>query len=188
MTPAEPAYFRTPAEFRAWLRKHHKSATELVVRLHKVHAAHLGLTYAAALDEALCFGWIDAVRRGLDRDTFSIRFTPRKPRSIWSLINVAHVNRLQQAGRMMKPGLEAFKAREAVRTGVYSFEREAMALSPDLARRFRRERGAWTFFQKQPPGYRRLNVFRIMSAKRGETRLRRLEALIALSAKGLRMP
>ena len=184
----EAKYFGTPGAFRAWLRKHHDSATELLVLLHKKHAAGLGLTYADALDEALCYGWIDAVRRGIDADTFSIRFTPRKPRSIWSRINVAHVERLEAAKKMTPSGMAAFNARTPERTGIYSFEREAMTLSPALAKRFRANKAAWTFFQKQPPGYRKLNVFRVMSAKREETRLKRLENLIALSAAGKRIP
>ena len=185
---SEPAYFKTGAAFRAWLRRNHKVATELLVRLHKKHAADQGITYAEALDEALSYGWIDGVRRSLGDDSFSIRFTPRKPRSIWSRINVAHVERLKQAGRVMPAGLAAFEAREESRTAIYSFEREAMALSPDLARRFRADRKAWAFFTKQPPGYRRLNIFRVMSAKREATRLSRLAVLIAWSAKGMRAP
>jgi uncharacterized protein YdeI (YjbR/CyaY-like superfamily) len=184
---SKPAYFKTAAAFRAWLRKQHKTATELLVRVHKKHAAHQGITYAEALDEALCHGWIDGVRRSLDADSFSIRFTPRKLRSIWSRINVAHVERLQRAGRMMKAGIAAFEAREASRTAIYSFERETMTLSPELAKRFRANRAAWAYFQKQPPGYRRLNIYRIMSAKREETRLSRLATLMAWSAKGKRI-
>ncbi len=185
---SEPAYFKTAAAFRAWLRKHHNVATELLVRLHKKHAADQGITYAEALDEALCHGWIDGVRRGLDDDSFSIRFTPRKARSIWSRVNVAHVERLKQAGRMTPAGLAAFAARDDARTGIYAFERDAMTLSPELAGRFRADRSAWAFFTKQPPGYRRLNIFRVMSAKREATRLSRLAALIAWSAKGMRAP
>jgi uncharacterized protein YdeI (YjbR/CyaY-like superfamily) len=185
---SEPACFRTAAAFRAWLRKNHNVATELLVRLYKKHAADQGITYAEALDEALCHGWIDGVRRSLDDDSFSIRFTPRKARSIWSRVNVAHVERLTQAGRMMPGGLAAFAARDDARTGIYSFERDAMTLSPDLAKRFRADRKAWAFFTKQPPGYQRLNIFRVMSAKREETRLSRLAALIAWSAKEMRAP
>lgn len=183
----DPVRFATPAVFRAWLRKNHESATELLVLLYKKHAADRGLSYADALDDALCYGWIDGVRRGIDTDTFSIRFTPRKPRSIWSLVNVAHVKRLQQAGRMTPAGLTAFQAREAGRTGVYSFERDTMALAPTLEKRFRADKAAWAFFQKQPPGYRKLNMFRVMSARKDETRVRRLDALIALSAKGKKL-
>jgi uncharacterized protein YdeI (YjbR/CyaY-like superfamily) len=184
----ESVYFKTHATFRAWLRTHHTTAAALVVRLHKVHAAHLGLTYGEARDEALCYGWIDGVTRRLDADTFAIRFTPRKSRSIWSRVNVAHVHRLKESGRMMPAGLAAFEARDEARTGIYSFEREEMTLSASFTKRFRADRAAWSFFQKQPPGYRRLNIFRVMSAKLEATRVRRLDALIGWSAKGMRAP
>ena len=186
-TPA-PRGFRTPAAFRAWLERHHRTTPELVVRLYKLEFAGRGLTYGQALDEALCFGWIDGVRRSLDAESFSVRFTPRKPRSIWSRVNVAHVERLRAAGRMTEAGLAAYAARDEARTGIYSFERDAVELDPALARRFRANRGAWAYFQAQPAGYRRLNVFRVMSAKRAETRERRLDLLIACSAKQTRIP
>jgi uncharacterized protein YdeI (YjbR/CyaY-like superfamily) len=188
MTESEPAFFKTAAAFRAWLRVHHRSSTALVVRVHKAHAADQGLTYAAALDEVLCYGWIDGVRRRLDAHTFSIRFSPRKPRSIWSRVNVAHVARLTAAGRMTQTGLAVFSAREEARTGVYSFERKPVTLAPALAKRFRAQRSAWEYFQSEAPWYRRTSVFWIMSAKREETRVRRLQTLMECSAKGLRLP
>src|SRR5262245_13169504 len=127
--------FRTQAAFRAWLQKNHARADELILRLFKVHVAHKGVTYAQALDEALCFGWIAAVARSVDAESFSQRFTPRRTGSIWSNVNFRHVKRLIAAGRMAKPGLAAYQARQAERTGVYSFERERMArLPPALAR------------------------------------------------------
>ncbi|HEY4646469.1 MAG TPA: hypothetical protein VIH25_09335, partial [Steroidobacteraceae bacterium] len=135
MTDAAPTRFPTPAAFRAWLRKHHKSAPSLVLKIAKNHAAHLGVTYAQALDEALCFGWIDGVRRRLDKDSFSVRFTPRKPGSIWSTVNVRHVERLIKAKRMTPAGLAAFNARIASKTGVYSFEqRPTQLMRTQLAR------------------------------------------------------
>ena len=123
MTDA-PIHFATAAAFRRWLRAHHTTADHLVVRIAKAHALSSGIGYAEALDEALCVGWIDGVRRSLDADAFSIRFTPRRPRSIWSLVNVAHVERLMAAGRMQPAGLAAFAARTPERTGIYSFEQE----------------------------------------------------------------
>lgn len=185
---AAPAVFKTPAAFRRWLRAHHQTATELVVRLYKVQARDQGLGYAEALDEALCYGWIDGVRHGLDADSFSIRFTPRKPRSIWSRVNVAHVKRLQGAGRMAPAGLRAFAARTEARTGVYSFERAAIKLSAPFEKHFRSNRTAWSYFQDQAPGYQRVSIFLVMSAKRAETRERRLDTLIACSAKGTKIP
>lgn len=153
------------------------------MRCFKVHAADRGITYAQALDEALCFGWIDGVRRAYDEDTFTVRFTPRKPRSNWSRVNVRHVERLLKEGRMKQPGLAAFEAREESRTGVYSFEQREMKLAPAYVRRFRADRRAWAFFQKQPPWYRRTSSFWVMSARREETRARRLDSLISHSSR-----
>ena len=188
MPTSTPRAFRTPAAFRAWLESNHRTAPELVLRLHKVAFADRGITYGHALDEALCFGWIDGVRRGLDAESFSVRFTPRKPRSIWSRVNVAHVERLTRAGRMAEAGLAAFAARTEARTGIYSFERAAVEFAPEYVRRFRANRPAWAYWQAQPPGYRRLNVFRVMSAKRPETQQRRLDTLISCSARQTRTP
>jgi uncharacterized protein YdeI (YjbR/CyaY-like superfamily) len=189
MTPAAraPTAFRSQAAFRRWLAKHHASAPELLVRLFKTHAAHRGLTYPQALDEALCYGWIDGVRQRFDAESFTIRFTPRKPRSTWSRVNVAHVERLIAAGRMAKPGLAAYAARDEQRTGLYSFERQAMALAPAYTRAFRGDAGAWAFFQAQPPWYRRTTTHWVMSAKREVTREKRLAQLVACSARRARI-
>ena len=187
-TAVAPVTFRTPAAFRAWLSKHHARTPELILRLFKTRAAARGMTYPQALDEALCFGWIDGVRRSLDADSFTQRFTPRRPRSTWSRVNVAHVERLVEGGRMSAPGLAAFRAREDARTGVYSFEQRAPALDAASVKSFRASRAAWAFYQAQPPGYRRLTAHWIMSAKREETRARRLATLMDCSARGVRIP
>ena len=181
MTLPEPTHFGSQAAFRAWLKQHHRTATELLVKLWKTHAAEHGLTYAQALDEALCFGWIDGVRRRIDADSFSIRFSPRKARSIWSRVNVAHVERLTRAGRMTRRGLAAFAARTAKRTGIYSFEQAPRKLAPEYLALFRANRTAWTYFQARPPWYQRTSSFWVMNAKREETRARRLAILIACS-------
>jgi uncharacterized protein YdeI (YjbR/CyaY-like superfamily) len=186
-TPA-PRAFRGPAAFRAWLESNHRTAPELVVRLHKVAFAHRGITYSQALDEALCFGWIDGIRRGLDAESFSIRFTPRKARSIWSRVNVAHVERLTRDGRMTAAGMAAFAARDEARTGIYSFEKAAVELAPGYLRRFRARKAAWAYFQDQTPWYRRTVAHWVMSAKQEATRERRLGILIACSAKRTRIP
>ena len=183
-----PMFFRSPSAFRAWLAKNHNTTRELLVGFHKKGSGKPSMTWPESVDEALCFGWIDGIRRGLDGESFSVRFTPRKPRSIWSRVNVAHVERLTRAGRMTKAGLAAFTARTEVRTGVYSFERAALELAPPYVRRFRANRAAWAYWQTQPPGYRRLHVFWVMSAKRPETRERRLDTLIACSARQIRVP
>jgi uncharacterized protein YdeI (YjbR/CyaY-like superfamily) len=180
--------FRTPAQFRAWLSRHHSTATELLVCCYKTHAAARGMIYAQALDEALCFGWIDGVRRRLDAESFSIRFSPRKSRSIWSRVNVAHVERLMRAGRMTASGLAAFNARDERRTGVYSFEQDRPSLAPAYTKRFRADKAAWAWFQAEAPWYRRTTVHWVMSAKREATRLKRLSVLIACSSEGTRIP
>jgi uncharacterized protein YdeI (YjbR/CyaY-like superfamily) len=174
--------FKTPAALRAWLKAHHASATELLLRCFKVHAADQGVTYAQALDEALCYGWIDGIRRAADSDSFSVRFTPRRPTSIWSRVNIAHVERLKTAGRMMKPGLEAYARRRDAKTAVYSFER-AVELSSAATRQFRANKAAWAFHQSQPPWYRRATGAWVMSAKKEDTRARRLAMLIDCSAR-----
>jgi uncharacterized protein YdeI (YjbR/CyaY-like superfamily) len=180
--------FRSPAVFRAWLKEHHAGKSELVLRLYKTQAADRGITYSQALDEALCFGWIDGVRRGLDRDRFTVRFSPRRPGSIWSLVNIAHVKRLLREGRMASPGLAAFKARDRKRSGLYSFENRPSRLSPALGQQFRADEAAWRYFRAQAPWYRRTSIFWIMSAKRAETRESRLRTLMACSKAGNPIP
>lgn len=188
MKPDGPATFRSAERWRAWLERHHRTETDLVVRLFRVHASQQGLSYTEALDEALCFGWIDGVRRAFDAVSFTVRFSPRKARSIWSRVNVAHVERLITGGRMTGAGLAAFKSREERRTGVYSFEQRAMALAPNLLRRFQARARAWRYFEGRPPGYRRTAIHWVMGAKRDDTRLRRLQVLIDCSARGERIP
>ena len=183
-----PRAFRTPAAFRAWLARHHADTAELLVRCYKVGAATRGMTYRQALDEALCFGWIDGVRQSFDEISFSTRFTPRRPNSIWSRVNLKRAEELRDAGRMAPPGLDALQARDESRTGLYSFERDPLELAPAYLKRFRGEKAAWAYFEGEAPWYRRLTAFFVMSAKREETRLRRLELLIACSRQGRRIP
>ncbi len=188
MATQEPVEFRNPAAFRRWLEKHHAAADELLIRLYRKHASARGMTYAQALDEALCYGWIDGVRRSYDEDSFTIRYSPRRRGSIWSKINVAHVERLINEGRMTAPGLAAFNARDEKKTGIYSFENRPKKLSPALERTFRAEKKAWSFFQKQAPGYRRTSIYWVMSAKQKETQERRLGILISCSKSGKPIP
>jgi len=183
--PAEPRAFPSGAAFRAWLVRHHRKRSELLVLIFKTHAKHRGMTYFDALDEALCFGWIDGVRRRIDDDSFSIRFTPRRSGSIWSGINIERATALETGGRLAAAGLEAFRAREAKRSRIYAYESKPKALSPEYTRRLRSNRAAWEFFRAQAPWYQRLCAFRIMSAKREETRERRLAKLIDCSGRGV---
>ena len=180
-------YFKTAADFRAWLESNHTSASELWVGFYKKDSGKGGLTYAEAVDEALCFGWIDGIKKRVDEFSYTHRFTPRKPKSNWSLINIRHVERLKKAGCMMPAGLKAFAAREAAKSGVYSFENKPRQLSPGLERQFKSDKNAWEFFQQQPPGYRRVASFWVMSAKQEETRARRLAQLISDSKQGRRL-
>src|SRR5690349_14972292 len=143
----KPTFFKSPDEFRRWLEKNHASASELLVGFYKKDSGKRSITYAEALDEALCFGWIDGVRRRFDETSYTIRFTPRKPRSIWSLVNVRHVERLQRAGRMHAAGAAAFAQRDPKRTGIYSFENSPLELSREYEREFRKHNGAWEYFQ-----------------------------------------
>jgi uncharacterized protein YdeI (YjbR/CyaY-like superfamily) len=136
---------------------------------------------------ALCYGWIDSVRKKLGPTTYTNRFTPRKPGSVWSRINLARVERLIASGQMRRPGREAYARRQAARSGVYSFEQRPDAFPPELERRFKTRARAWAHFNQQPPGYRRLAIWWVSSAKREETRVRRIEQLITVSAKGLRL-
>jgi uncharacterized protein YdeI (YjbR/CyaY-like superfamily) len=184
----EPRFFATPDEFRSWLEEHHASETELVVGFHKKSAGRPTMTWTESVREALCFGWIDGIRRSLGGESYTIRFTPRKPRSIWSKRNLAHVEELIHDGRMMPAGLAAYEARTPDRTGVYSFEnRHSARLEPEHERRFRAAPAAWDFFNAQPPSYRQTATHWVVSAKRPETRSRRLDTLIADSAAGRRI-
>jgi Uncharacterized protein conserved in bacteria len=183
----KPVFFASSSEFRRWLETNHASAPELWVGFWKAHTAKGGLTYEQAVEESLCFGWIDGLVRRHDESAYMQRFTPRRPKSIWSAINVKKVEALRKAGRMAPAGLEAFAARDPKRSSVYSFENREVILDSAYEKRFRARKKAWAFFEKQPPGYRRLAAHWVMSAKREETRERRLAQLVADSALGTRV-
>jgi uncharacterized protein YdeI (YjbR/CyaY-like superfamily) len=182
---SKPKYFATAAAFRDWLEENHETARELLVGFYKRGSGRPSMTWPESVDEALCFGWIDGVRRSLGEDAYTIRFTPRRPSSIWSAINVAKVAALVKAGKMRPSGERAFAARKAEKTGVYSFERaEAAVLSDEHAALLRKNRKAAAFFEAQPPWYQRAAIHWVISAKREETSERRLSQLIADSAAG----
>ena len=184
----KPTYFATPAAFRAWLAKHHATRAELLVGFHKKASGKPSLTWPQSVDEALCFGWIDGVRRSLGADAYAIRFTPRKPTSSWSAINVAKVAVLREAGRMRPAGEAAFAKRTAEKTGVYSFERDAAAtLTPAQAARLAGDATAHAWFTQQAPWYQRTAIHWVISAKREATRERRLAEVIRDSAAGRRI-
>jgi uncharacterized protein YdeI (YjbR/CyaY-like superfamily) len=183
-----PIFFPSASGFRKWLEKHHATDRELLVAFHKVGTGKPSITYPQALDAALCFGWIDGMRKSLDATSYTIRFTPRKRDSIWSAVNVRHVARLKAAGLMQPAGLKVFQERDRKKAKLYSFENRPSRLDAASARKFMANRRAWTWFDAQPPWYRRTAAWWVMSAKREETRARRLATLIASSAKEAKAP
>jgi len=180
-------YFKSAAEFRQWLETKHARRSELWVGFFKKDSGKGGITYAEAVDEALCFGWIDGLKKRVDGLSYTHRFTLRKPKSNWSRLNLQHVERLQQAGRMTPAGLKAHAARSPERSGIYSFENAPRKLAADDERRFKADQPAWRFFQQQPPGYQRTAICWVVSAKKPETRARRLDQLIADSRNARRL-
>jgi uncharacterized protein YdeI (YjbR/CyaY-like superfamily) len=182
-----PRFFSLAAEFRAWLDANHERATELLVGFHKKDSGRPSMTWPESVDEALCYGWIDGVRRSLGEVSYTIRFTPRKKRSIWSNVNVAKVEALIREGRMRPAGLAAYALRDPARSGIYAFERETASFDAESERKFKRSRAAWSFFEAQPPSYRQVVTNYVTSAKKPETRARRLAALIEHSALGERI-
>ena len=184
----KPAFFASADAFRRWLEANHGSVKELWVGFYRVHTGKQGLAYSQAVDEALCFGWIDGLKKRFDDESFVQRFTPRRTRSTWSDVNTRRVGALQKAGRMAPAGLEAFAARDPKRAGLYSFEnRDKLFFDAAAQKRFRANPRAWTFLEAQPPGYKRTATFWVMSAKRDATRERRLAQLIDASARGERL-
>jgi len=177
-------FFKSAADFRAWLDARHRDGGELWVGFYKKSSAKPSITYPEAVDEALCFGWIDGVRKSVDADAYTIRFTPRKPDSQWSTINIKRARELADAGRMRPAGLEAFAGAKG-QPRKYSYEQRHHAKFPrEQERQFRANPRAWDFFQAQPPWYRRTATFWVISAKKEETRQRRLALLIADSERG----
>ena len=183
----KPTFFATPAAFRRWLEKNHDTSQELWVGFYKKDSGKPSITWPESVDQALCFGWIDGVRKSVAADSYMIRFTPRKPASIWSTVNTKRAKELRRLGLMHEAGLQAFERRDVNKTQQYSFERDNVEFTAELQKRFQGKRKAWAFFQKQPPGYRKLGTWYVMSAKQDATRLRRLERLIADSEAGRRI-
>ena len=185
MSEPKPIFFASPQEFYDWLEEHHETEAEVYVGFYKTHTGKRGMTWSESVDQALCFGWIDSRANAIDADRYMQRFTPRKPGSSWSKINVEKVAKLTEAGRMRPAGLAAFEQRTDEKTGVYSFEREHPELPPELEQRLRANPTAADYFDARPPWYRRAATHWVVSAKREETRLRRLSQLIEDSAAGL---
>jgi uncharacterized protein YdeI (YjbR/CyaY-like superfamily) len=183
----KPAFFQSAAEFRQWLERHHAAAAELPVGFYKKASGRGGIAYPEALDAALAFGWIDGVRQRIDAASYTIRFTPRRPGSIWSAVNVERVGQLISQGLMQPAGLRAFGERDERKTQSLASRRDRAALDPALEAALRADSKASAFFHAQPPGYRQTVAFWVMSAKKEETRARRLAHLIECSANGVRL-
>ena len=184
---AEPVFFPTEADFRRWLEANHQTAPELLVGFWKKSSGKPSIDWPQARDQALCFGWIDGIRKSLGDDAYTIRFTPRRKGSIWSKVNVERFDALKAAGQMTAAGEAAYE-RDKHRSGVYSYEKPLASLTPEEEALFRGNKGAWADWEKRPPGYRRSALGWITSAKRSETRAKRLAELIGVSAEGRRFP
>jgi uncharacterized protein YdeI (YjbR/CyaY-like superfamily) len=185
--PIHPTFFPTPWDFRAWLERNHESASELRVGYFKKATGRASVTWEETVDQALCFGWIDGIRRSLGDEAYVIRFTPRKPGSVWSRRNIDRVEALQAEGLMRKPGLDAYAHRDAHEDSGYAVGDRTEDLPDTMIAGFRKHPGAWAFYSAQPPGYRKQTTAWVTSAKREETRQSRLATLIEDSANGIRV-
>ena len=183
-----PKFFRSPAEFHSWLRQHHADSSELLVAFHKRASGEPSLTWAESVDEALCFGWIDGVRRRIDDTSYSIRFTPRRPGSVWSAVNIAKVEKLEQEGRMTDAGRAAFARRRENRSGIYAYEQRPQELPPEYRAVLDQDAQAAADFDARPAGYRKTAIWKVVSAKQEATRLRRLAQLVDCHARGELIP
>lgn len=174
----KPTFFASQSDFRKWLAKNHEKATELFVGYYKAHSGKPSMTWSQSVDQALCFGWIDGVRKSIDKDSYFIRFTPRKPTSIWSAINIKKVEELTGKGLMHPKGVLAFEKRKEHKSKIYSYEKEPVILSAEFAGVFKANKEAWTFFQSLAPSYQRSAIHWVMTAKQRATSIKRLNELI----------
>jgi len=187
-TPENVIFFETPAELRAWFEKNHATAGELWLGYHRKRTGRPTVTWQEVVDQELCFGWIDSVRYSLDDDRSAQRITPRRKRSVWSAINIKRFGELEALGLVHPAGRAAFEKRDDARSRIYSYENRSRGFDTAREAEFRRHKLAWTFFEAQPPSYRKTATFWVMSAKRDETRERRLTALIERSHNRERLP
>jgi uncharacterized protein YdeI (YjbR/CyaY-like superfamily) len=180
----KPTFFASQSDFRKWLEKNHDKSTELFVGFYKVGSGKLSMSWSQSVDQAICFGWIDGVRKSIDKDSYFIRFTPRKPTSIWSAVNIKRVEELSKQGRMQPAGLTRFNLREEHKSRIYAYEKEAVELSDYFEKKFRANKKAWEFFLSLPPSYHKPAINWVMSAKQEATRIKRFEELINDSEAG----
>jgi uncharacterized protein YdeI (YjbR/CyaY-like superfamily) len=186
--PPKPTFFPTPADFSAWLEAHHDKLRELLVGFHKKDSGRPSITWPESVEVALCFGWIDGVRKSLGETSYTIRFTPRKPTSNWSSININFVRKLTKQGLMRPAGLKAFAARDEKKSAIYSYERKTGRFTREQEKQFRADKAAWEFFRSQAPWYQRVTTYWVISAKREETKRKRLSELIGHSQNRRRIP
>lgn len=184
----KPTFFPSPADLRAWFERHHATARELLVGYHKVGSGLPSVTWPQSVDEALCYGWIDGIRKSIDDLSYMIRFTPRRPGSIWSSVNIKRAGELIEQGLMQPAGLKAYEARKENKVGIYSYEQRSVELPEPYNQLLQQNQAAWTYFLAQPASYRKAVSWWIISARQEETRLRRLERLVAYSVQGLPIP
>jgi uncharacterized protein YdeI (YjbR/CyaY-like superfamily) len=187
MENTEPTYFKNPVEFNNWLKNHHDREKDLWVGFYKVKSGLESITWPESVDEALCFGWIDGIRKSIDENSYMIRFTPRKKDSIWSNVNINRFTELTKANRVQPAGIKAYEYRQENKSGIYSFEQSTVELNDDFKELFKKNKVAWNFFYSQAPWYIRTASWWVISAKREETRIKRLNQLTAESEKGQRL-
>src|SRR3954470_14881496 len=180
----QPTFFATPADWRAWLEVHHATEQDLLVGFYKVGSGKPGMTWSQSVDEALCFGWIDGVRKSIDKDSYQIRFTQRKPTSIWSAINIKKVAELTKQGKMQPAGLASFEKRTEQKSRIYTYENEEAKFTQTFEKQFKANKKAWSYFQSLAPSYKKLSTHWVMNAKQESTKIKRLNELIADSEKG----
>jgi uncharacterized protein YdeI (YjbR/CyaY-like superfamily) len=172
-------FFETAAAFRAWLEKNHQTETELLVGFYKVGSKKASMTWSESVDEALCFGWIDGVRKSIDTDSYQIRFTPRKPTSIWSAVNIEKVEILTKSGRMQAAGLASFAHRVEQKSKIYTYEKDEIILASQYEAELKSNSKAWAYFELLAPSYKKSSIHWVMSAKQEATQIKRLKTLIA---------
>lgn len=183
----QPTFFATQSEFRKWLEKNHKKKNELLVGFYKVGTAKPSMTWTQSVDQALCYGWIDGVRKSIDKESYSIRFTPRKSTSIWSAVNIKKIEALNKAGLMKAEGQKAYSLRTENRSKIYAYEKDPVSLDLKYENQFKKNKLAWNFFMHQAPSYKKVMIHWIMNAKQEATKLSRLEKTITESEQQRRM-
>lgn len=183
----KPIFFKNQSELRKWFEKNHLSEQELILGYYKKGTRKETVSWSESVDQALCFGWIDSVRKSIDAESYQIRFTPRKSNSIWSNVNINKIKYLTEKELMHSTGIEAFNKRKEHKSGIYAFENKEQQLNETFEKHFKANKKAWDFFNKQPPGYKKLALHYVMTAKMETTRKKRFHDLVSDSEAGLRM-